>query len=448
MERRPDYQNVAFWTWAISACSASPTVLCHWFPEVTRHAWAYRREEAIRVHRIQLPELKKGRHVDAPADPPAGWPERAPEEPKPSEPERQYKESTEILPDGSRKSDRLLAMNEEQAKSPEYLLTAHGFDPAEWELVSAKNNIWQVFSKNPAAVAVVGDGRDALAPGQPPHVISTLYSSRITVKPTAGRWSLDDLLAAFRESCTPFVIESPTFGIDAAGLLELGYTDPHFGNSTIETYRSTVARSVEIIRSRTWKRIVIWTGSDFFHCDNFQNTTVHGTLQSSVWWPDAFADGLEFIGTIIEAALGSGAEVYVVYVPGNHDESMSWMFAKLLEQRYPDAVHDTEIAERKIHVYGECAIGLTHGDEKTRKDLDRVFAAEFREFSAALHKEVHMGHLHHEATKDNYGVVSRSLPTGARTDKWHRTEGFVGARKRFQVFEWDANEGVTDIHYV
>lgn len=428
-DRRPDWRSPDFWAWSIASCEARPKVLVRWFPEVGIAAWQSRKQYASTTLGVDFPDLDRRNDVVHPAEPPKGWPMRAEAAGVPSEaPRRDYKESIELLSDGSYKSDKLLEMSAEQVKDERYLLEAHGFDPAEWEIVSAKNNIWNVYSK-----------------GEDGHDISTLYSSRITVKPCGARWELSDLLTAFRDGCAVVCCDVPARG---EMLLELGFTDTHFGNSTLDTYRDTIARSVALIRSRSWHRIVIWTGSDFFHCDNFKNTTANGTLQSSVWWPDAYRDGLAFIDAIVTPALECGVEVYVYYIPGNHDESMSWMFANLLRERYPQAVHDTDILERKVHVFGECAIGMTHGDEKTRRDLDRVFGAESREFASALHREVHMGHLHHESTKDNYGTVSRSLPTRARTDKWHREEGFVGARKRFQAFEWDANEGVTDIHYV
>src|SRR5690606_20058028 len=49
-----------------------------------------------------------------------------------------YKETTEILADGSHKSDKLLKMSVEQSKDVNYLLKAHGFDTEQWELVNAK----------------------------------------------------------------------------------------------------------------------------------------------------------------------------------------------------------------------------------------------------------------------------------------------------------------------
>jgi hypothetical protein len=76
-----------------------------------------------------------------------------------------YKSAIEINKDGTQTSDKLLIMAEEDCKNVEFLLKAHGYDPNAWELVNARNNIWNVYSKK--------DG------------VQTLYSSKIVVRPKA-----------------------------------------------------------------------------------------------------------------------------------------------------------------------------------------------------------------------------------------------------------------------
>jgi hypothetical protein len=338
-----------------------------------------------------------------------------------------YRESTELLADGSCKSDKLLSLNEAQSKDPTYLLEAHGFDPCEWELISARNNIWNVYSK-----------------GDDGHDISTLYSSRITAKPLASRFDLEAIVAAVRV-VEPVHIEPHTGECD--GMLEINNTDMHLGNSTLDWYRDSLAREVGLIRSRAWEQVVLPIGSDLFHCDNFKNTTSNGTLQSSVAWPEAWADATCYFSTIIEAALEHAGAVWCYYIIGNHDESMSWAFCQMLAAKYPQVTFDLDIAERKVHRYRDIALGMTHGDNRTRKDLDRIFMAEFPAFNEGTVREVHAGHFHHEVARDEYGVVVRSLSTAARTDKWHREEGYVGANKRFMAFEFSP-DSLDAIRYV
>jgi hypothetical protein len=394
------------------------------YPEVARCTWQSRRDRAKQT----LPDLEwvkviRGGHT------PLRDPAPEPVDMTPEVAQAKYDETTEILEDGSHRSDKLLEMSAEQSKDAEYLLRAHGFDPCEWDLLSARNNIWNVYSKN-----AEGDGHD----------ISTLYSSRITAKPLKGRFDLDAIVAAVR-AAEPVHVEPCVDVCD--GMLEINNTDMHLGNSTLEWYRDSLSREVALIRSRTWAEVVIPIGSDLFHVDNFKNTTSNGTLQSSVAWPEAWAGATAYFSTIIEAALERSGAVYAYYVIGNHDESMAWAFCQMLAAKYPQVVFDLDIAERKVHRYRDIALGMTHGDNKTRKDLDRIFMAEFPSFNEGVVREVHAGHFHHEVARDEYGVVVRSLSTAARTDKWHREEGYVGAVKRFMAFEYTP-DSLAAIHYM
>jgi hypothetical protein len=81
-----------------------------------------------------------------------------------AEPEGMPKKTTvEINKDGWHTSSKLIRMKDEDTKNPEFLLKAHGYDPGAWELISARSNIWNAYSKQ--------DG------------IMELYASKIVVKP-------------------------------------------------------------------------------------------------------------------------------------------------------------------------------------------------------------------------------------------------------------------------
>ncbi|WP_303801054.1 hypothetical protein [Alicyclobacillus macrosporangiidus] len=44
-------------------------------------------------------------------------------------------------------------------------------------------------------------------------------------------------------------------------------------------------------------------------------------------------------------------------------------------------------------------------------------------------------------------MMVRALVTRNKTDQWHRDHGFVGAHKRFMLFEWSM-DALESIHYV
>ena len=123
---------------------------------------------------------------------------------------------------------------------------------------------------------------------------------------------------------------------------------------------------------------------------------------------------------------------------------------QVLLERYGPRVVDDSFEYRKVVTYGKNAIMITHGDSKqaTAKNLAHIFPISFaEEFANADVREVHSGHLHHEAEADIYGVMVRRLSSGGKTDDWSDKEDFVGSHRRFMVFEWDNNK-LKSIHYI
>ncbi|GJM72981.1 hypothetical protein HMSSN036_51970 [Paenibacillus macerans] len=337
-----------------------------------------------------------------------------------------YKETHEILADGSHRSDKLLRMSAEQSKDVAYLLKAHGYDLDTWELVTAKNNIWNVYSKQ--------DG------------IQTLYSSKITVKPKRNGSNINDLIKAIKD-IDPITITLGSREPTEKRMLEIPIFDSHFGISDYEYYKPSQQKIIERLSSRHWEKVLFILGQDMLHNDGFRGTTSSGTVIETVDTVTAWEDARKFFEPLIELAITQSSAVDVVYSCGNHDEALGWAFVQMIKARYPQANVDDRLQQRKAVIYGDNFIGITHGD-KGRKDLHNIFPIEFPvEWSGAKNREIHTGHLHVEETKDVFGMAVRTLATRNRTDKWHRDNGFVGAHKRFMLFEYSEKE-LESIHYV
>jgi hypothetical protein len=163
-----------------------------------------------------------------------------------------YKETTEILANGSHKSDKLVKMTSEQSKDVDYILAAHGFDKESWELVNAKNNIWNVHSKQ--------DG------------VQTLYSSKITVKPKTNTFDYNKFLELVSKKVEPITIEKNDNDKPSSKLLEVSLFDMHFGVSTLEYYKNHLHEITHKIQSRKWNKILFVIGQDLLHNDNFQRS--------------------------------------------------------------------------------------------------------------------------------------------------------------------------------
>lgn len=270
------------------------------------------------------------------------------------------------------------------------------------------------------------------------------------IKQKANEFEPEDFLQAIREVTEPYV-HIPRHFENADRMLEIPLFDMHWGVAFFDHYQKALDYILDLIHSREWDQIVIPFGQDYFHNDSIINgLTTSGTNIEKVDMTRAVKDGQRFIYAIIDTALEYSNQVKVLYTPGNHDRSISWMFMQVLLERYGPMIVDYSMEYRKVITYGKNAIMVTHGDSKqaTPKNLAHIFPISFPEaFANANIREVHAGHLHHESEADIYGVMVRRLSSGCITDDWSNRQDFIGAHKRFMMFEWDS-EHLRSIHYI
>jgi len=342
-----------------------------------------------------------------------------------SDEEIPYKETTEILANGSHKSDKLLRMTSEQSKDVGYLLSAHGFDTKAWELVNAKNNIWNVHSKQ--------DG------------VQTLYSSKITVKPRVTGFDVEDFLEKANKKIKPVYREKQL--LDGTDLLEIPLFDLHFGVNSYESYEGVKNDILSKITRRVWDKVFFIIGQDLLHNNGFDGKTSSGTPIEKVDMDKAWEDAFNFYSELIFAAQNNANSVEASYSIANHDDSMSWAFVKCLEIKFPDIKFDTSKKVRKGFVWNDIFIGYTHGHKGANR-LHENFLSDFgRQMAVAKVVEIHSGHLHTEAAKDKFGVLVRTLSTKGITDDWHDDNGFIGAHKRFQLFAYSP-DSLDAVYYI
>ena len=336
-----------------------------------------------------------------------------------------YKETTEILNDGTQRSDRVIEMSPDQSKDAKFLLESHGFNTDEWEITSAKNSIWNANTK--------ADG------------IKTLYSSKITVKPKTKEFNIDDAINELKKHISPIKFNKPT--VNEGGLLEIPLFDLHFGIADLDYYKETLEKISSKITNKKWDTILFVIGQDGLHNDGFTGKTTSGTLIDKVDMEKAVQDIKQFYFTLITLAGDSSQNVNVVFSNGNHDQMVGYMFVQLLEVKFPDVNFDSQLKERKAFIWNDIFIGLTHGD-KSGNRTTKAFLAEYgKQIATAKVVEVHTGHWHHEKSKDDFGIVVRTLSTGAKTDGYHYDNGFIGSMQRFQLFEY-SEDALEAIYYV
>jgi DNA-binding Lrp family transcriptional regulator len=367
----------------------------------------------------RLPELERGGYI------------KRPENRSQVQLEAKGKHTLERNVDGSYTSVRdKLWLRNDRIYDDEYILTQHGFNPADWEIVTVRHNQWENYSKK--------DG------------ITELFASKVVVKPVVKGMTFDDLVQAVKAEVKPVY-----FNIDSeprdGWMLEVPLFDVHFGNSNLAYYEPTQANVWNRINKHSWKQILFVIGQDLFHHDNFRSTTASGTIISNADMRQAVQDAKTFYYPLIDHAVAqTNGNVKIIYSKGNHDESMSYMFAEVLQARYPQLEFDMDVKERKAHVFGNNFIGFTHGDKTPRKEITRLFPVEFpMEWAATKWREVHAGDLHREDImgKDEWGIMFRTLSTKNKTDMYHDDHGWTTAHKRFMVFQY-SEEWPEGIKYV
>ena len=282
------------------------------------------------------------------------------------------------------------------------------------------------------------------------QVSSTGQIVQAWIKQKASDFNIEDLVETLRENVEHYEYVSQNEK-PADRMLEIPLFDMHWGISFLDDYKQVLDDILDRIHSRHWDKIVIPFGQDFFHNDSIVNaTTTGGTVIDKVDMVRAVKEGRQFITAIVDSALENANSIKVLYTPGNHDRSVTWMFMQVLLERYGADVVDDTMEYRKVFTYGKNSIMVTHGDSKqaTAKNLAHIFAVSYpEEFAQASIREVHAGHLHHEKAGDIYGVMIRRLSTGVTVDDWSNRQDFVGSHRRFMIFEWDRN-ALRSIHYV
>lgn len=352
-----------------------------------------------------------------------------------------YKEQTDVNKDGSFTSDRLIEINEENLKNPEFLLNAHGYDPLEWELVSARNSIWNQGGKSG---------------------VKNLYASKINVKPRTEISQIE--IEEFYEDLVRNYNPNRDFGLnqklDSGILYEIPIMDLHYGkyasgNVTNSAYdyieaercfNVIISEAITDIKSRNIEKILMPIGNDLLHFDNVQSTTTRGTAQdTNMRHQEMFKGCVEMLIDGI-TKLNKYAPVDLMYVPGNHDFSSSWHMVMTLWAYFhedPNVLVDVDMHPRKYYEWGNCLIGFTHGD-KEGKRLDKIMQVEAKEaWGRTKYAEWHNAHLHSDqAIKELGGLIIRNLPSVTGEDNWTHESGYVGAVRKCICFIWDKEKGL------
>ena len=355
-----------------------------------------------------------------------------------------------INADGTQTRNALLVLSEEEIKTPELLLKAHGYSSKDFELVSSKNSMWHQNSN------IKG--------------LTTLYCSKITVKPRT-EISLEEVEEIFkkmdREKRDSLIkpIYCPSNNKKNNESLVLNFFDVHFSklahkSETDENYDYKIAkrRMIDSIdeymrrfKNRYFDNIYFAIGQDYFNSEPTGNTVGNTRQDNDSRYSVMFEEGVSTLIDIIDKLKTMGDTVYVPLIQGNHSTYTEFYAAQYIKAWYrqdENVVVDASPIPRKYFRYGVNLFGFTHNSEEKNRIYNLMQVEAPEDWAYTLERTWFTGHLHCEDVKENGGVYIRQAPTLCGTDAWHKRTGYVNPIKRTQCFVYDKEEGLKETQYV
>jgi hypothetical protein len=194
-------------------------------------------------------------------------------------------------------------------------------------------------------------------------------------------------------------------------------------------------------------KVVFPISNDFFHTDNYQNSTTKGTPQDIILdYASEYELGFAILVDTIKMLKANSNHIEVILVQGNHDRTKSFYLAHALNVFFCKE-KDIEFIRNegllKATMVGNTFIGFHHGNCKL-DDLPLLFATHpeySKMFGKAKYREVHTGDKHHYMAKEIKGVRIQQMPSLSGTDRWHKDNNFVHSVRAALALVYDAKFG-------
>ncbi|MGN8022245.1 oxidoreductase [Phyllobacterium sp. 22229] len=188
---------------------------------------------------------------------------------------------------------------------------------------------------------------------------------------------------------------------------------------------------------------------DLLHYDSLDSETPANrhVLDADSRFPKMVRAAIRVFRRIIAMLLTSHEHVHIIMADANHDPaSETWLreFLCVLYEDEPRVTVDTSASTYYSYSHGETSLFFHHGHKRGVKNIDHVFAGQFRElYGSTKHSYAHVGHLHsdedistnlmkverHEtlAAKDAYAARGGWLSKrSAKVITYHKQWGEVG----------------------
>ena len=173
---------------------------------------------------------------------------------------------------------------------------------------------------------------------------------------------------------------------------------------------------------------------DFLHHDSLDSVTPIGKhpLDADSRLQKVIRVAIRVMRQSISMLLEKHRKVHVLALSGNHDISSGLWLREWLAVHYenePRVIVDVNADAYNCVLHGETALFFHHGDKRTVKNVDSVFARKFRaEYGAARYAYGHIGHRHHTHVIESNLMVVEQHRTLAAPDAFASRGGFMSDR--------------------
>lgn len=187
---------------------------------------------------------------------------------------------------------------------------------------------------------------------------------------------------------------------------------------------------------------------DLLHYDSLESETPASrhVLDADSRFPKMVRAAIRVLRRIISMLLQHHQHVHIIMADDNHSPASEiWLreFLSVLYEDEPRISVDTSPSTYYVYRHGDTSLFYHHGHKRGVKNIDHVFAGQFREiYGTTKHSYAHIGHLHsdevvstnlmkverHEtlAAKDAYAARGGWLSKrSAKVITYHRTHGEV-----------------------
>lgn len=220
-------------------------------------------------------------------------------------------------------------------------------------------------------------------------------------------------------------------------------------NYDLKIARDTIMSKMRAIIEATppaEEAVVLGIG-DMLHFDGYEPVTPKSRhpVDTDSRYPKVLATACDMVEETIELVAERHSKVTVRILPGNHDPVSSVALALALGRVFRHSEHVTIDDDQSYNWWfrrGKVFLGGSHGDKAKMKDLPLLMAVDRPDdWAASTYRRVYTGHIHHERTIEEGGVIVTSMRSPVAKDAYHSFNRWRSGRSVYsEIFSLDGLE--------